>query len=144
MCWRADARDAEDAQAVRRAIVAELSRTTKGDLFAAEIIVGELISNVARYTPGPFRAELDWGTERPTIVMHDHGDCEVSGDPREVDPYAVTGRGFALMRALGGSIEVRREPGRGSRVRVTLPLRRIAEAEPAHVRCFNRNPVVDD
>lgn len=136
MCWRADAKSAEDGRRVRRALVGELARGAEGDLAMAELVVGELLSNVARYTPGPFCAEIVWDDERPSVVVHDAGDGRGIDLGRAApDDFAVRGRGFGLIRALGGEVDVRRVPERGCRVAVRLPLRRRGGADVAPSPC---------
>lgn len=134
MCWRADARDPEGARAVRLAMVEEIRTLadSAADLFAIELLIGELISNVARYTPGPFCSELTWKSDGAAqIVFHDAGDCFLTVDRQmpEPDDGLERGRGIALLRTLGGKLHV--EPhdsdAGGCLVQITLPARLRAD-----------------
>lgn len=114
---------------MRRALVDELHPVVEGDLAAAELIAGELLSNVARYTPGPFSAEVRWEGDRAVFVVHDRGEnWTAPALPEEAPDDAQGGRGLRIVAALGGSIDIDRRPGEGCRVAVALPVRRRSRA----------------
>lgn len=98
----------------------------------AEIVIGELISNAFRHSPGPICAELLWPDGvRPAVVVHDAGPCfEVPARRRNV--AAESGRGLFIVRALAHRFSVRPVKPRGCMVTATLRLSRRddASAEP--------------
>lgn len=107
-------------------MVAALEQGGEGDLFAAEIILGELLSNVARYTPGPYCTEIVWGEDgRATVVIHDAGGCFRLDRYDSARPMpggdAERGRGFSMIRALGASVEADVSAA-GCRVSATVPV----------------------
>ena len=124
MTWRADGRDEQATRSVRKEIVAEVAAKAapESDLFAVEMIAGELLSNVVRYTPGPFDAKVVWdGDGHAVLELRDEGDCPPVDVEPKLDANAEHGRGLAIVRALGGRMRVERDDGRGCRMRVALP-----------------------
>lgn len=98
----------------------------RADLFAIELLIGELISNVARYTPGPFCSELTWNPDGVAqIVFHDAGDCFLSIDRQMPDPdeHVQSGRGIALLRTLGAKLRIESNTDAGCIVRIAVPAR---------------------
>src|SRR6185437_1052916 len=96
-------------------------------------IISNLLSNAFRWTPEGGRIWLELGAENGTIsvAVFDTGPG-ISSEEREriFRPFwsrdgGGTGLGLAIARelavALGGSIELRSEPGLGSRFELTLP-----------------------
>jgi anti-sigma regulatory factor (Ser/Thr protein kinase) len=127
--WAVDVPDALQATRVRPAFRNYLLRyaTAESDVAGAELIFGELLGNVVRYAPGPISFRLDWHANRPVLLVSDEG-----GGFREVphgtldDPYAESGRGLALVRALAGEILMGNRPNGGAYVSAVLPVRRWA------------------
>ena len=100
------------------------------DLSSAEAIVGELVANVVRHGAPPFGVCIDWRDDQATFCISDRGAAHrlLYVVP---EPYAESGRGLLLVRALGGSFVV--EPAdserHGLRVVVQLPVwRRVKTA----------------
>jgi signal transduction histidine kinase len=102
-------------------------------------IVSNLLSNAFRWTPEGGRVELSLSEDGGwiTVVVADSGPG-ISAAEREriFRPFwsrdgGGTGLGLAIARelaaALGGSIDVRSEPGLGSRFELVLPARRPDE-----------------
>jgi signal transduction histidine kinase len=96
-------------------------------------IVSNLLSNAFRWTPEGGRVELSLAEDGDwiTVVVADSGPG-ISAEEREriFRPFwsrdgGGTGLGLAIARelaaALGGSINVRSEPGLGSRFELVLP-----------------------
>jgi serine phosphatase RsbU (regulator of sigma subunit)/anti-sigma regulatory factor (Ser/Thr protein kinase) len=134
--WYFDARDHRIARRVKRELLDALSELgpAQPDLGAAEIVYGELISNVVRYTPGP--ARLEFGLEGDSVVIHvdDHGRPFTAGRAVGSIPppahNAESGRGLFIISALCSRVAV--EPlGRGKRTTVELPVT-VAEPGFAH------------
>ncbi len=138
MCWRADTRlDERELRRLRATISAHVSAVAEAqsDVLAVEQIVGELIGNVQRYAPGPFCTELHWSDDSLQVSVHDPGPCFVPDRVSVTNPAdweAERGRGIAIIKALGGTIETHRAGDKGCRVSVVVPVkkRRFAEAAP--------------
>jgi signal transduction histidine kinase len=116
-----------EASAARRQIARFLERdaSADSDFGAAELIIGELLSNVIRHAPGPVRVWAGWEGPEAKLVIED---CGSGFDiPRAQPPRGQeNGRGLALVQAFARSLLVKHEPGRGTTVEVVLPLRRSA------------------
>jgi hypothetical protein len=107
----------------RRAISAHIEQVADCDsnLFIAENIIGEVLGNVHRYAPGPFCAEVHWLNGSPRFSVHDGGPCfDPAGVscPRPEDSTAENGRGLAIIKSVGGKIEIERGNHGGCRVSV--------------------------
>jgi anti-sigma regulatory factor (Ser/Thr protein kinase) len=119
-----------DARTVRLAVrrFLETSADTEtSDLDGAELIVGELIANVVRHGSPPFGVCVDWHSEVPTLYVSDRGRPQKRLLYSAPDHEAEYGRGLLLVRALShGSLAIEAREGTrcGTRVVVTLPVRR--------------------
>ena len=102
-------------------------------------IISNLLSNAFRWTPEGGRVELSLDEEngRVSVVVADTGPG-ITAEEREriFRPFwsrdgGGTGLGLAIARelavALGGSVDVRSEPGLGSRFELVLPSQRPSE-----------------
>jgi len=124
----------DDARPVRRAIRRFLERSADSDLSdldAAEVIVGELLANVVRHGAPPFGVCVDWNAERPTLYVSDRGRARKRLLYTAPDHDAERGRGLLLVRALAcgaPAIDARGGTRGGTRVAVTLPVRRTGRA----------------
>jgi signal transduction histidine kinase len=87
-------------------------------------------------------ASAEWHEDRIVIGVEDTG-CGIPARdlPRVFDPFFTTKKGgtgtglglsvsYGIVRSYGGTIEIDSEPGRGTRVRVSLPLIRPVAASP--------------
>ncbi len=117
-----------DPRGVRKEIAGYLAReaSADSDIAAAELIVGELLSNALRYAPGPLELKVNWRDGFARLVVEDSGPgfeypSRVKGDPR-----AESGRGLRLIESLAHHVRVLHEPGVGTTVEVVLPVRRRA------------------
>ncbi|MBC5809331.1 MAG: ATP-binding protein [Candidatus Eremiobacteraeota bacterium] len=112
---------------LRGAIARELAEQAepKADIPAAELIVGELISNIVRHAPGDFELSLGWDADGfATLDIRDRG--EPFAFPRPpTPPTQAGGHGLNLVRALAVRVSVRHEND-GNAIRVVLPVRRRA------------------
>ena len=102
----------------------------ESDLSGAEAIVGELVANVVRHGAPPFGAYIDWRDEQATFCISDRGNAKrlLYAMP---EPFAESGRGLLIVRALGGQFVVDPPSAdhRGLRVVVQLPVwRRVKTA----------------
>lgn len=125
MDWYLDARDEEAVRALRGDLVAYLRRhvTDGSDVDGAEIVMGELLANVARHAAGPSWVSVEWPTERPVVAVHDLGP---GFSLERVDRQAPREGGFGLqiVSHLVPRLEVARKRAGGSRVTAELPVRR--------------------
>ena len=125
MCWTTTARNASEGAAIRRAIADYLGARVdkRGPLLEAEIVIGELIANAIRHSPGPICADIEWrDDDRPLLSVHDSGDCF---DERPLpEPLAESGRGLQIVRALADDVGVRRIEPHGCIVSAALRLTR--------------------
>jgi signal transduction histidine kinase len=119
-----------EASAARRQIARFLERDASedSDFGAAELIIGELLSNVIRHAPGPVRVWAGWEGPEAKLVIEDSGSGFEIPRPRATRAQE-NGRGLALVQAFARSLLVNHEPGRGTIVEVVLPLRRSAPPE---------------
>jgi anti-sigma regulatory factor (Ser/Thr protein kinase) len=123
--WSYVTADAREAIVVRRAVRQFLAAEAapESDLDGAEIIVGELVSNVILHAPGPIGLYVSWSGETAVLIVSDrgHGIPKVRACP---DGNDECGRGLLIVEALASSVEVYTIPYQGSRVVVELPVRR--------------------
>ena len=129
MEWALDAADAEAVSALRREITAYLRRHAEpdSDLAGAEIVIAELLANAFRHAPGPAWVRTSWTGRRPRLEVHDLGPGFVL-EPELPQPAAETGRGLFLVNAIADEVAVAAKPRQGSKVTVTLPVRRRVQA----------------
>jgi len=128
--WHFECDDAGGAGDARFAFVAHLARRKlePGLVTTAELIFGELVSNVVRHAPGPIEIELIERAERLLLAVRDRGpgfQLETIALPQ--DPFSEGGRGLYLMSQLGSPPVVMPRPGGGNEVVVAL----VPSAVPA-------------
>lgn len=101
---------------------------TDEELFASELIYGELIGNVVRYAPGTVDIRLDWETGAPVLHVLDNGPGfqYVPGLPSDI--MAESGRGLFLVYRMTSEFNVLKRPHGGSHARAVLPLVRRGAA----------------
>jgi serine phosphatase RsbU (regulator of sigma subunit)/anti-sigma regulatory factor (Ser/Thr protein kinase) len=121
--WPLDAKNASSAHRVKRALLWHLGEIASplSDFAAVETIVGELISNVARHTPGEAEVILECAGEEVRLQMVDRGCAFDNAGDRAPDLLAENGRGLFLVRQLSRSVFVECTP-EGNRVSVLLPV----------------------
>ena len=110
---------------IRRSIIAFLKRGGRpdSDFDAAELIVGELLSNVVRYAPGRFRVGVSWEHGFAVIEIADAGrSFTYPRPPPELE--SPGGHGLRLAASLARELTVRRIDDRGNLVRAVLPVTR--------------------
>lgn len=124
--WTFDANDAMGAQGARSSFVAYLRAQgpPDADYDAAELIFGELVSNVVRYAPGPIDIDLEWKDGEAVLHIIDHGPGFEIRAALPEDDYNENGRGLFIIAALGRDFTSTPLTGGGSHVRVTLPITR--------------------
>ena len=126
--WRFVSNDYRTGALVRRDVRELIASWTQRDetRFASELAFGELIANAVRHAPGPVRvlASTD-GVATTSLVVEDAGPG-FTHDERGVDPFAETGRGLGLVRAVSDGVRIEATALGGTRVTVTF-----AHAVPA-------------
>jgi anti-sigma regulatory factor (Ser/Thr protein kinase) len=96
--------------------------TRQSDVEAAEIIYGELVSNVIRHAPGPICVGLDWGVEGVArLKVSDEGSGFHYLPVAAPDAYSEEGRGLFIVAALAQAVRVEKRD-RGSSIAVALPV----------------------
>jgi anti-sigma regulatory factor (Ser/Thr protein kinase) len=123
--WAFDARDATAARRTRLDFVAYLQRECGNiDVSCAELVLGELIGNVARYAPGPAYVTANISNSFVEILVVDQGKGFTPG-PR-VSPHLLSerGRGLLIVETLSSEFEV--ECDDGCRVRALVPVARAS------------------
>lgn len=120
--WTFDVKDPEAATRLRHEIMAALRReSATSDDFAAELIVGELLGNVVKHTPGIIVASLDWSGTAAVLAVEDQGRGFVANPALPDDVYSLDGRGMFLVSTLARSVRHERLVPAGSRLEVVLP-----------------------
>ncbi len=126
--WRFLSTDARVAALARREIGELVALRRPAERFTAEIVFGELIANAVRHAPGPVVARCRVAPDGTATIEVDDAGGGFAPAPRAADPFAETGRGLALLRALAGGVRVGTAPGGGASVSVELAAR---GAEPS-------------
>lgn len=136
MCWTINASDVHAARATRKAATAALRTLTNSDekLGAAELIIGELLSNAARHTDGNVCLEIGSDDGHAEISVYDSSTDFAIEVKRPLDEMAETGRGLYIISQLARRLSIHPHDGIGKRVSVTLELA-YSELEPTVSRC---------
>jgi serine phosphatase RsbU (regulator of sigma subunit)/anti-sigma regulatory factor (Ser/Thr protein kinase)/CHASE3 domain sensor protein len=125
--WTFDTGDSATAQRARTVFAAVLARAGMfdDDVFTAELIFGELLSNAVRYAPGRVDVVLDW-SGGATAILHflDRGPGFLVIPRLPTDLLSERGRGLFLVWSLSEDFNVTKRADGGSHVRVVLSPRR--------------------
>jgi anti-sigma regulatory factor (Ser/Thr protein kinase) len=119
---RFDARDARMARESRLFFTRFLRElgAPHDRLGNAELVYGELISNVVRHAPGMVDVSIDWSGEYPELRITDCGSGYAKHSNLPRDLLCESGRGLFIVEALTRRFEVNRAPHGGSDVRALL------------------------
>lgn len=120
--WMIDARSASAARRAKRAFLWRLGEFAPDgtDLSAPELIFGELVSNVARHTPGMAKITLEIAGNVALLHVIDDGPPIVHAVARPED-LAEGGRGLLLVKSMARDLTINRTPN-GNYVTVKLPI----------------------
>ncbi|MEO7039101.1 MAG: SpoIIE family protein phosphatase [Candidatus Elarobacter sp.] len=122
--WRFSANDGATGAMVRRDVGELIARWTGRDdaRFESELAYGELIANAVRHAPGSVRVIVSTvGDESPaTLVVEDGGPGFTPARDGRLDPFAESGRGLSLVRAVASGVQINPGPTGGTRVTVTF------------------------
>ena len=125
--WRFHSSDAYTAHTSRQEIVRYL-RNLAADadqVFAGELILGEILANTVEHAPGLVEVTLDWTGEKPVVTVRDTGPGLRNLKGRlPTDAMEEGGRGIFLIKSLAEDVAVKPSPGYGTELRATLPVRR--------------------
>jgi anti-sigma regulatory factor (Ser/Thr protein kinase) len=119
--WRFHSRDARTGTLVRHEIGRLIAEwTAREDAgFASELSFGELFSNAVRHAPGQIDVIATCDGRIATIEVDDGG-RGFDGTVPPAEPFAETGRGLELIRALADRMTVEGAPNGGTRVTVVF------------------------
>lgn len=125
MKWSLDAGLERSARRVKRALLWQLGEMSgdEADLPAAELVVSELLGNVARHTPGPAEVILEWSNANAVVRVCDRGQRFTAPDgTSHVEPLCENGRGLFLVQTMSTHFSVE-WTGEGNCVSAELPLK---------------------
>jgi anti-sigma regulatory factor (Ser/Thr protein kinase) len=121
--WRFRSVDVGAALLRREAFVRALRRRAgaSSDLFGAELIYGELLTNALRHGRGPVDVRLQYDGGRALLTVIDMSTERLTFSEPHGDPLSENGRGLFLARVLSRGFEV--DYGNlGKRIQVVLPV----------------------
>ncbi len=126
MHWSFDAREARTSQDVRGVYAQYLRELAEdgADVAAAELVFGELLSNVVRHAPGPVEIELEWTATRPVLHVLDRGNGFERTMELPRDQLSENGRGLYIINGLTEEFTVTKLPGYGTHARAVLSINR--------------------
>jgi len=107
--WTLDARDAEAAHCAKRAILWHLGDTIRDPdrIASIELVLGELIGNVARHSPGLAEVTLAQEDSRMLIRVGDRGKpFTYHRNGVQADPLAESGRGLFLVGVVSSDVRI--------------------------------------
>jgi serine/threonine-protein kinase RsbW len=136
VCWTATSHDATQATKIRRSLVRYLKERIRESkpLLEAEIVIGELLANAFRHSPGPVCADVEWrDDDRPILKVHDSGRCFKAPGPAEL--LAESGRGLQIVRGLADDVRIEPVEPRGCVVSATLWLTKHPDARKEPTVC---------
>ena len=145
MEWALTGSAPEAVSALRREVMAYLRRHAEpdSDFAAAEIVVAELLNNAFEHAPGPAWVRALWVRERPRLEVHDLGPG-FTLNPDLPQPAMERGRGLFLVNAIADDVAVAAKPQRGSKMMVTLPVRRRVQTSHDPPRRSGALPALEE
>jgi anti-sigma regulatory factor (Ser/Thr protein kinase) len=122
MRWVFDARDRAGTMRVRDDVLTRLDLAQRAPALhhAAELILAEVVGNLARYAPREVEAVLERDDGRHVLHVRDNGPGFEFLPKLPPDLYSESGRGLFLISALAADFNVTRRPGKGSHMRVVF------------------------
>ncbi|HET7813598.1 MAG TPA: SpoIIE family protein phosphatase [Candidatus Baltobacteraceae bacterium] len=120
--WALDAREESSSRRVKRALLWHLGELVEpqSDLSAVELILGELIGNVARHTPGPAEVSIEIDRGHATLQIMDRGK-PFQPTNGTADLMAESGRGLFLVRMMANDFRIEHTTT-GNTVTAVLPV----------------------
>jgi anti-sigma regulatory factor (Ser/Thr protein kinase) len=120
--WRFDAEKALHAHRRRPEFIRHLRAhaSSASDFAAAELIYGELVSNVVRHANGRISIVLQWELTFAVLRVRDFGQG-FSHDFHLPHSASESGRGLFIVHRLARKLEIEKHPT-GSEVSANLPV----------------------
>jgi anti-sigma regulatory factor (Ser/Thr protein kinase) len=120
--WTFEADDARHAHRRRGDFIRHLRvhASSGSDFAAAELIYGELVSNVVRHANGRISIRLEWELTFAVLRVRDFGNGFYP-DFHLPHSASESGRGLFIVHRLARKLKVESHPS-GSEVRATLPV----------------------
>lgn len=78
------------------------------ELFAAELVLGELVGNVVKHAPGPLEVRVRWLAEGAQLEVRDYGPGYELQPNLPDDTFAESHRGLFLVAAYADGLRVER------------------------------------
>ena len=124
--WRFHSSDAYAAHLSRAELMNFIRRFAHDPdgVFAAEVILGELLANTVEHAPGLVEVRIDWTGEKPIVTVLDTGPGFEKLLARLPNEFEEKGRGLFLIDALAESVSISPSAGYGTELRVVLPVSR--------------------
>lgn len=128
--WRFHSSDSQMAHISRHELV-EFIQTFNADpnaVFAAELILGEILANSVEHAPGLVEIQIDWTAEKPVVTVVDTGPGlrnRLLELPQDL--LAESGRGLFLINALSDAVSLSLTKAGGTCLRAVLPLVRTSD-----------------
>lgn len=128
VCWTVTLDTAERAVDVRRQFVRFLREQAPhtAEFFDAELVFGELISNIARHEPGDARIVVDIVGDEAIVTVRGPSPSDEE-DPALPEDLSENGRGLYLIRTLSRDYYVDRGPA-GDKTTLVLGLPQLQHA----------------
>ncbi len=130
--WRFHSSIPQAAQDSRLEIMEYLRSYNPNDpgLFDAELIIGEIFANTVLHAPSLVEVRVEWTGRHPVLTAVDEGPGMTAvSDKLPSDPLSRSGRGMFLIMSLAKDVHFTARAGRGTRLRVVLPLERKSPEE---------------
>jgi PAS domain S-box-containing protein len=120
--WRFEVPDETAMYDTRAALRAALAKRRFDDkhVQTAELVLGELISNVVRHAPGPLEIILDSTSEHVVLHVIDEGPGFERPPMLPLDVLSESGRGLYIVSQLTREFSATRRAPRGSHARAVL------------------------
>lgn len=96
------------------------------EVFAAEVVVGELLTNAFRYAPGDVSVSFNWEKATASLTVRDRG-AGLRLPATLPDVQSERGRGLYIVQSLVAALKSRQHDG-WSEVHADLRVRRRALA----------------
>lgn len=122
--WYFETQQPEHALEGRGLLGRYLSEHCEGDLYGAQLVYGELLSNVVKHAPrGGVRVWLERVNDRYALCIKDSGHgFDTRLLKKKPDDLAESGRGLFIIRQICRRISCRRLRRGGFVVRAELPI----------------------
>ncbi|GAC1406190.1 MAG: hypothetical protein NVSMB64_11680 [Candidatus Velthaea sp.] len=128
--WRFHSSHAYSARTSRYELMSFMREHAADDenLYASEIIIGELLANTVEHAPGLVEIAIDWTGECPLLTIRDAGPgFKMTAAHLPNSNFSEDGRGLYLVRSLSQRVSIKAAQGFGSELEVVLPISRTLD-----------------